>query len=271
MPNEDQIEYWNDDAGVKWTEQQDVMDAMLAPVTSLLMDAAAIVPGKRILDIGCGTGETSLIAMDAGAEITSVDVSRPMLELARSRAKGRGTFLLADAAEYQADEGFDLIMSRFGVMFFDDPLAAFTNFKANLKPDGRMVFACWQNPKNNPWVMVPMQAIKPFLPEAPATDPHAPGPFAFADDVRLTGFLKDAGFTDISMTAHSFDMRLSETGGAEGAVHFSTQIGPASRALGEVDEQLRPRILEALKSALAPFDDDGYVALGGAIWIVEAR
>ncbi len=271
MSNEEQIEYWNDNAGVKWTEQQDVMDALLAPVTSLLIDAAAIAPGERVLDIGCGTGETSLIAMDAGADVTGVDVSEPMLELARTRANGRGTLLLTDAAEYRSDEGFDLIMSRFGVMFFEDPVAAFTNIKANLKPSGRMVFACWQSPKVNLWVMVPMAAIKPLLPEAPDTDPHAPGPFAFADDARLKGILTEAGFDDVSMTSHAVEICLSQTGGVDDAVYFSSQIGPASRALGEVDDELRSRLLDALKDALAPHDDGGRVALPGGIWIVRAH
>jgi len=270
MANEDQKEYWNDNAGLKWAEQQDVMDALLAPVTSLLIDAAAIAPGERVMDIGCGTGETSLIAADAGAEVTGVDISEPMLDLARSRADGRASLMLADASEYRADEGFDLIMSRFGVMFFDDPVTAFTNIKANLKPGGRMVFACWDHPKLNKWVMVPMAAIKPLLPEAPETDPHAPGPFAFADADRLKGILTEAGFGDVSLTAHSVDICMSQSGGVDGAVYFSSQIGPASRALGEVDEALKPQLLAALKEALAPYDDKGRVALAGGIWIVQA-
>ncbi len=270
MSNEEQIEYWNDNAGLKWAEQQDVMDALLAPVTSLLIDAAAIAPGERVMDIGCGTGETSLIAIEAGADVTGVDVSEPMLDLARSRADGRANLILADASEYRADEGFDLIMSRFGVMFFDDPVAAFTNIKANLKPGGRMVFACWDHPKLNKWVMVPMAAIKPLLPEAPETDPHAPGPFAFADSDRLKAILTEAGFDDVSMTAHSVDICMSQSGGVDGAVYFSSQIGPASRALGEVDEALQPQLLAALKEALAPYDDGGRVALDGGIWIVQA-
>ncbi|MEW4467254.1 class I SAM-dependent methyltransferase [Parasphingorhabdus sp. JC815] len=270
MSNEDQIEYWNDNAGLKWTQQQDVMDRMLAPVTSLLMDAAAIAPRERVLDIGCGTGETSLIAVEAGAEVTGVDVSKPMLDLARSRVDGRAEMLLTDASEYRADEGFDLIISRFGVMFFEDPVAAFSNIKTNLKPGGRMVFACWQEPKMNQWMMVPMQVVKPFLPEAPATDPHAPGPFAFADAERLKTILSQAGCGDVSITPHSIDLCLTQSGGAEGAVNFSTQIGPASRALAEVDDAVKPEILKALEEAFAPHDNNGQVTLDGGIWIVRA-
>lgn len=271
MPNEDQIEYWNDNAGLKWAEQQSAMDVFLTPVTSLLMDAAAISSGERVLDIGCGTGETTLIATGLGADVTGVDVSEPMLELARSRSNGGAEMVLADASVYRADEGFDLIMSRFGVMFFEDPVAAFANIKTNLKPGGRMVFACWQSPKVNHWVMVPMQAIKPLLPEAPETDPHAPGPFAFADADRLKSILAEAGFGDVAMTPHSVDICMSQSDGVDGAVYFSSQIGPASRALGEVDNGLRSQILIALKEALAPYDKGGRVSLPGGIWIVRAR
>tara|TARA_R110000772_G_scaffold82239_2_gene174518 strand:- start:1238 stop:2053 length:816 start_codon:yes stop_codon:yes gene_type:complete len=271
MSNEEQIEYWNDNAGLKWAEQQVAMDVFLAPVTSLLMDAAAIAPGERVLDIGCGTGETILIAAEAGADVTGVDVSKPMLDLARSRADGRADLLLADASEYHADEGFDLIISRFGVMFFEDPVAAFTNIKANLKPGGRMVFACWQSPKVNLWVMVPMQAIKPLLPEAPEADPHAPGPFAFADPERLESILAAAGFDNVSITSHMVAICISQSDGVDGAVYFSSQIGPASRAIGEVDDDLKAQLLMALKEALAPYGDKGRVTLPGGIWIVRAR
>lgn len=270
MSNEEQIEYWNENAGLKWAEHQTALDAMLAPATSALIEAAAIQRGERVLDIGCGTGETSLIAVEAGAQVTGVDISEPMLELARSRADGRAEMLIADASQYQADTVFDLAMSRFGVMFFEDPVAAFANIRKNLKPDGRMAFACWQTPKVNDWVMVPMKAIKPLMPEAPETDPHAPGPFAFADPERLDGILREAGFSNIEITPHGIDVCLTQSGGVDGAVDFSSQIGPASRALGEVEEALRPKLLAALKEALAPHDRAGRVTLPGGIWIVKA-
>lgn len=271
MSNEEQIEYWNENAGLKWAEHQKALDAMLAPATSVLIEAAAIQPGERVLDIGCGTGETSLIAVEAGAQVTGVDISEPMLALAKSRADGRIELLLADASEYQANTVFDLVMSRFGVMFFEDPASAFANIRKNLKPGGRMAFACWQSPKVNDWVMVPMKAIKPLLPEAPETDPHAPGPFAFADAERLDSILRGAGFDNIEIVPQAINVCLTQSGGVDGAVDFSSQIGPASRALGEVDEALRPKLLAALKEALEPHDRDGRIALPGGIWIVTAR
>ena len=270
MSNEEQIEYWNDKAGLKWTQQQDAMDQMMAPATSLLIDAAAIASRERVLDIGCGTGETTLIAVEAGADVTGVDVSEPMLNLARSRVDGRAEMLLTDASEYHADEGFDLILSRFGVMFFEDPVAAFSIIRTNLKPGGRMVFACWQSPKVNQWVMVPMQAIKPFLPETPEADPHAPGPFAFADAERVKDILTQAGFGDVSITPHSIDLCMSHSDGTEGAIDFASQVGPAARALAEVDDDVKPLMLKALEKAFAPHDDNGRVTLSGGIWIVRA-
>jgi len=271
MSNEDQKEYWNDSAGTKWAEHQLALDAMLAPVTSLLMETAAVQPDERVLDIGCGTGETSVIAADAGGQITGVDISEAMLALAQRRIGDRGTMLLADASEYQSQEHFDLVLSRFGVMFFDDPVEAFQNICANLKPGGRMVFACWQAPPENMWVMVPMKAIMPLLPDTPDQDPHAPGPFAFADPERLRGILTDAGFVQVRIEPHSVDISLAQDGGVDRAVSFTSQIGPAARALADVDADVRPKITAALKAALEPYDRDGRVVLGGGIWIVQAR
>lgn len=270
MPNQDQKDYWNASAGEKWAAEQAHLDAMLAPVTALLMDAVAPRASERLLDIGCGTGETSLLAADVGAQVTGVDISQPMLDLAASRLADRGDMQLADAATWQADAAFDVIMSRFGVMFFDDPQAAFTNIGTNLKPGGRLAFACWQAPKNNSWVLTPMMAIKPFLPEAPAPDPHAPGPFAFADPERLHGILAGAGFADISIAAHDVPITLALEGGVEQAVQFSTQIGPAARAMAEVDANTKVAMHAALTDALQPHEKDGQVVLGGGIFIVTA-
>lgn len=271
MSNEEQIEYWNDDAGTQWAAHQTALDAMLAPATAALMEAAAVQSGERVLDIGCGTGQTSLLAHEQGANVTGVDVSRPMLDLARSRAGAGVQFLLEDAAEHQASEKYDLVMSRFGVMFFEDPLAAFKNIRANLRPGGRMAFVCWQAPRVNLWVMVPMGALKPLLPEAPAPDPHDPGPFAFADPERLEGILRDAGFSEIAISPQALEVCLSQSGGIDDAVRFSSRIGPASRALKEADEALHPKLLAALKQALEPHDKDGRVALPGGIWVVTAK
>ncbi len=271
MPNEDQKEYWNDSAGAQWVAEQELMDAMLAKVTASLMSQAAPRPGERVLDIGCGTGETSLIAADAGAHVTGVDISEPMLGLASKRLGGRGDTILADASEYQDETGFDLIMSRFGVMFFDDPNAAFANINSNLNQQGRMCFACWRAPQENDWVLVPMMAVKPFLPETPEQDPHAPGPFALADADRTRGILEGAGFADVSIEPVDIEMVIADKNGVDQALEFVTKIGPAARAMAEVDASGKDKMLSALKEALAPHEDNGRIALKGAIWIVQAK
>lgn len=271
MPNEDQKEYWNDSAGAQWVAEQVVMDAMLAKVTASLMLKAAPQSGERVLDIGCGTGETSLIAADAGAQVTGVDISEPMLGLAKERLGGRGETILADASEYQDEAGFDLIMSRFGVMFFDDPNAAFANINSNLKSKGRMCFACWRAPQENDWVIIPMMAVKPFMPETPEQDPHAPGPFALADPDKLNGILDGAGFADISIEPVDIEMVLADEGGVDQAMHFVTKIGPTAKAMSEMDDATKAKMHDALREALLPHEDNGRVALKGAIWIVQAN
>ncbi|GAB5488480.1 MAG: methyltransferase domain-containing protein [Parasphingorhabdus sp.] len=271
MPNEDQREYWNDSAGAQWVAEQELMDAMLAKVTASLISQAAPQSGERVLDIGCGTGETSLIAADAGAQVTGVDISEPMLALAAKRLGDRGETILADASEYQDETGFDLIMSRFGVMFFDDPRAAFTNINSNLKPEGRMSFACWRAPQENDWVLVPMMAVRPYLPETPEQDPHAPGPFAFADPERTKAILQNAGFADIVIEPVDIEMVIADKDGIDQALDFITKIGPAARAMAEVDAAGRDKMLSALKEALSPHNDNGRIALKGAIWLVQAK
>jgi len=270
MPNEDQKEYWNDRAGEQWVSHQEALDAMLIPVTQLLMNAVAPQKAERLLDIGCGTGETSLMAANAGATVTGVDISEPMLALAKQRLGDQADMQAADASEWQADEPFDVIMSRFGVMFFDDPVAAFSNICSNLKPGGRMIFACWQAPQENEWVMLPMSAIIPLLPEPPQSDPEAPGPFALADPERLRGILSDAGFDDIQIEPHGVPITLAHEGGLKTAVEFSSQIGPAAKAMAEVDEVTRSKILVALSETLAPHVDGEKLALDGGIFIVRA-
>ena len=270
MPNQDQKEYWNERAGEKWAEHQEALDAMLVPVTSILMDAVGAKPGERLLDVGCGTGETSEIAADVGAHVTGVDISEPMLAVAKNRLGDRGETAFADASEFRADEPFDVIMSRFGVMFFDDPVAAFSNIGANLKPGGRLAFSCWQAPQANDWVMIPMAAIMPLLPEQPQQDPHAPGPFALADPKRLRDILEQARFQEIEISPHEVPITLAAGGGVERAVEFSSQIGPAAAAMVEVDEGTRAEMRKALHDVLANYEVDGRVALKGGIWIVKA-
>jgi SAM-dependent methyltransferase len=270
MSNDAQIDYWNGRAGEKWRAMQDDLDAMLAPVTAALMARVGDVSGAAVLDIGCGTGQTCLLLLDKGAAVTGVDVSEPMLALAGERTDGRAALHKADASTWRGDAPLDMAFSRFGVMFFDDPHAAFANIAANLNPGARLLFACWRPAKDNEWVSRPLSVLAPLMPDMPAPEPHAPGPFAFADKDRLTGILEGAGFGDLRIEPLDFDVTLARTGGVEAAARFTLQIGPAAAALAEQEEAVRDYARTLLEDALSKgAQADGAVKLGGAIWVVE--
>ena len=224
--------------------------------------------------MGCGTGATSMalakIAGPAG-KVMGVDVSAPMLGLARQRAGGlKIAFAEADAATQPFAPGHDLIFSRFGVMFFDHPPAAFANLKTALKPGGQLAFICWRTPPENPWASAPLVAAKPFLPETPPPDPLAPGPFAFADPERVKGILAKAGFGGIAISKYDGVMTMGRD--ISGVAAQTLRIGPLSRAVGEADGTARSKIVEAVRAALEKFrGPSGEIAPPTACWLVGAK
>lgn len=271
--NEDQIKFWNEMAGRNWTALQARMDANLGAIGDAALAFAQAQSGMAVLDVGCGTGATSLALAQAGARVTGVDISKPMLALARERAVKAGltiSFVEADASVHAFAPQFDLIFSRFGVMFFDAPEAAFANMRKALKPGGRIAFVCWRTPPENPWASVPLMVAKPFLPEQPPPDPLAPGPFAFADPKRLEAILVESGFSGIHIEKLDTVMAMGTDLGL--AASQTLQIGPLSRALGEVDDRARAAITEAVHGALAKFvTPDGDIAPPAACWLVAAK
>jgi SAM-dependent methyltransferase len=278
MSNAEQIEYWNSKVGDTWVRMQERLDRAFTPVTAALLSVAAPQPGETVLDVGCGSGETTLALAGAVGDdgiVLGVDISEQLLACARARAEALlsdAEFRNADAATLDDDGDFDLIVSRFGVMFFDDPVAAFANLHRLAAPDGRLTFACWQPPAENLWATLPMQVLAGLLPEMPASDPHAPGPFAFADPARVHAILTDAGWHDIGFDDLPFAMLVGEgEDPVAAAVHFNLRIGPAARAVrdaGPAAEAAAPGLLAA---ALTPYRDGDSVALPGAIWLVSAR
>ena len=199
----------------------------------------------RVLDIGCGSGQTSLIAADAvgdAGQVTGVDVSRQLLELARKRAEGRGNlrYIEADAAAYPFAPEHDLLMSRFGVMFFDDPQYAFANLCMAARPGGRLAFICWRAMAENEYAAMPFEIAKPLMPVLPPADPHAPGPFALADADRLRAILAHAGFSDIAIARHDGLMPMGTT--PEQAGIHATSLGPTARALPRSEDGVRTRV-----------------------------
>ena len=269
----EQLAFWNGPAVTRWITKQEQMDAALSPVADAAIKLAAVQPGERVLDIGCGSGATSIALaglVGKSGHVTGIDVSAQMIELARRRSSKIGNldYLLADAASEAFAAPFDLLFSRFGVMFFGDPVAAFSNLRRALKPRGRLVFACWRPLSENPWMLVPLQAVQPLVPPQPRPGPNDPGPFAFGDMERVKQILASAGFGAPRITRLDLPMLLGET--LDGAAEQATSMGAASRALRDQPENIVAAARKAVRAALAPHSVAGRVALPGAVWLVES-
>jgi SAM-dependent methyltransferase len=268
--NQDQIALWNGRVGEKWAAMELRLEAMLSHATAALKARAGSVAGLRVLDIGCGNGETCALWLAGGAHVTGVDVSAPMLAVAAKRTAGQATLIEADASGWSGAAPFDLAVSQFGLMFFADPDAAFARIAANVRRGGRLLFTCWRAASENGWVEAPMNAIQDLLPPGAPPAPHAPGPFALADRERLAAMLERAGFAGITIAPFDFPVCLASEGGASAAARFLMQIGPASAALGEATREARALAPARLEAMLAAHERDGVVTLGGAIWMVDA-
>jgi ubiquinone/menaquinone biosynthesis C-methylase UbiE len=274
--NAEQIAYWNSAVADRWARRQAEIDAMMEPFTHALLGAANLGPDGpwRILDVGCGAGETTLLAAEIGHDVTGLDVSTSLLELAKTRAKKAGltsaNFFLGDASQMFIDPPFDLVMSRFGIMFFDDPVKAFTNLAKLTKTGGRIVFVCWRSPKENQWVTLPMSALNGLIQEGGPPQTDGPGPFAFADPEKVRGVLDGAGFSDIRITPFDGEMVMGVAKGVESAATYLAEIGPVARAISELSKDLRPVVLARLEGIIAPLMRDNALLLQGGVWVVEA-
>jgi SAM-dependent methyltransferase len=277
--NAAQIAYWNDVASVSWTKFQTELDAIFAPLTEIALSAAAPSSGERVIDVGCGCGATVLeLAGRVGpaGRVLGVDVSAPMAERARARIAERSLhnarIEVSDAAVHPfTPADTDLLFSRFGVMFFTDPTAAFSKLRKAMRPDGRLLFACWRPLADNPWFALPLQVTRGLLPPQPPADPIAPGPFAFASSDRVLGILRDAGWRDASTQRHDVPMRIAAPGDLDGGADFATRVGPLARLLAEADDSTRAKARQAVIDALGAHDSADGINLTGSIWLVSAR
>ncbi|MBY0401072.1 class I SAM-dependent methyltransferase [Myxococcota bacterium] len=272
--NDEQIEYWNGKAGQTWVRSMDRIDGMMVPVTEALLERAAPKAGERAIDVGCGCGSTALELLRRGALVFGIDVSEPMLALAKERAKAEGfqgfAFKRADAATQPLTPDHELVLSRFGVMFFAQPVEAFRNIRTGMTPGGRLCFVCWQSMAENAWMSTAGQAVVPFLTKpATAPDPRAPGPFAFADRDYLRGILEAAGFASIEI--EDFRPKLHVGDDLDQAMAFQKDIGPVARALAELEGETREQALAAARAALARHLGPKGIDLGAACWLVSAR
>jgi ubiquinone/menaquinone biosynthesis C-methylase UbiE len=274
--NADQAAYWNGPGGRHWTDRQELQDVVLAPVSEALFARAEAASGERVLDIGCGCGATTVeLARRVGptGHVLGLDLSAPMLARARERmpAGASAVFAAADATVYPFEAGgADLLFSRFGVMFFAEPARSFANMRKGLRRGGRVAFACWRQPRENPWLMIPLQAAYQFAPWLPELSPEDPGPFSFANEERVRRILSEAGFAGIALQPRDLLPDVAVGRGLDAAVEGALAIGPASRALQEQPPDIVAAATGAIRAALAPFETDGRVPLAGAIWIVTA-
>ncbi|HKY17195.1 MAG TPA: methyltransferase domain-containing protein [Microthrixaceae bacterium] len=270
-PNRDQREAWNGDSGHRWAADADRRDRILAPVADALLTAASLRTGEAVLDVGCGCGVTTLAAADAvaPAEVVGIDLSEPMLDLARQRAGDRNAvFVQADAQTHPFRSGqFDVAISRFGTMFFDDPVAAFTNIVTAMRPGGRLCLATWQPLAANDWLLVPGTALLQYG-SLPETDNTAPGMFAQSDPEAIHRVLSDAGWHHVAVTPVSLELRLGSN--AAEAVDYLADTSIARAVLETIDPAHRDEAIATVTDALAAHVRVDGVKLHAGIYLVTA-
>ena len=275
--NADQATYWNGPAGQRWIDRQETLDIVLAPVSEILFDRARVAEGERVIDVGCGCGATTFeLARRVGktGRVLAIDISAPMLARARERAPADLTldFIAADATIYPFESGgADLLFSRFGVMFFAEPDVSFASMRTALRRSGRMVFACWREPRRNPWMILPLQEAYKHVPRLPDVGLEEPGPFAFANETRVHRILSSAGFASIAIEPVDLYFDLAVGRGLDGAVTSALSIGPVSRALEGQAPDLQAAVARSIREALASVQQGEKVELGGSVWIVAAE
>lgn len=272
MTNEDQHALWNGPAGQNWVREQSVLDSQYAPFETILADAAAQLGAHRVLDVGCGAGATTLAIarrLGPGADVLGVDISAPLIERAASRAAQEASparFELADAQTHVFDAGrFDLVVSRFGVMFFGDPVAAFANLRFATREGGALACLVFRSPLENAFMTTAERAAAPLLPALPPRQPNAPGQFAFADATRVTQILQSAGWTDVELARLDVPCVFPE---ADLENYFSG-LGPVGLALRNADAPTRARVIETVRAAFTPFVDGNTVRFVAACWLIR--
>jgi ubiquinone/menaquinone biosynthesis C-methylase UbiE len=272
--NHEQQEYWNHAGGERWVRHQDALDQMVRPFGDAALARLLLRAGEHVLDLGCGCGDTlSELARSVGerGSVTGIDLSVPMLARARQRAPF-ATLIEGDASAHAFARKFDAMYSRFGVMFFADAIAAFRHLAQALVPGGRIAFACWRTPADNPWVTLPIAAVRAALPNVvpPAQDTSGgPGPFSFSKPSRIEEVLRAAGFATVDVAPLDSEVTLSDTGlGA--AVECVLTVTPVSRLVAGVTSEERARAAEAVARVLEPHLRGEQLGLRGGAWTVSA-
>jgi SAM-dependent methyltransferase len=273
--NQPQIDFWNGAAALRWVTEQERLDRAFLPIDEVGFRQAAAQPGERVIDLGCGCGATTVaLAERVGptGKVRGIDISSPMLARARERARPFSwvDFVEGDAAEHRFAGDADLVYSRFGSMFFADPVAAFANIKRALVDGGRVALAVWRTPDDNPWHALPLRAAIAVLDDKPApTSPDAPGPMSFANPDRLRSVLTSAGFHDVDLRRFDFSVQFSSTG-VDDAIEFALEAGSVARVVGGVSDAVRARVRDAVRPVLAKEMRGDTIAMRASIWLAHA-
>jgi SAM-dependent methyltransferase len=278
-PNAREMQYWNSAATQAWADQHEPIDRLFAGLTQVALGLAALKPGERVIDIGCGSGTTVLelaARVGSGGHVLGADISKQSVERARERIAAAGMrqaeVALADVSTHAfAPNNFDLAFSRFGVMFFADPIATFANLRKAIKPSGGLAMAVFRTAQENGWVTAPMAAIRHLLPPLTPPGPEEPGQFSWADPARVHRILEAAGFREVSLTPHDPAMLLAGPGGAAEATTFAMLVGPVVRATLNASAQQREAVRASLEAFFQSQDGPQGIVLPGAIWVVLAR
>ncbi len=268
----DQAAFWNGPGGKSWIASYERIQKSIAGFSESVLAAAAAKPGEKVLDVGCGTGTTTgklAAAVGDKGHVLGVDISEPLVDVAREQKLMNATFAVSDAATYPFDPAtFDLVFSRFGVMFFADPVVAFKNLQRALKPTGRLVFVCWRTPPENPWGLVPMQAALPHLPPYERPGPEDPGQYAFGDRARVERILKAAGFG--VPTFEKLDQMTLMGKDVPEVLDNLGKFGPLARLFKEATPEQVAAAKESIGKVLVPHVTADGVKLAGACWLVSA-
>jgi SAM-dependent methyltransferase len=269
--NQEQQTLWNGSAGQAWVEAQQLLDRMFEPFEQLLVDAAVRAQARQVLDVGCGTGSTTLaIARGTGGDAVGVDISEPMIALARSRADriaSRAQFLVADAQSHAFVHGrYDRVVSRFGIMFFADPIRAFANLLRAARPGAALQCIAFRAAAENAFMTAAERAAAPLLPKLPPRNSDGPGQFAFANSGRVRNILESGGWTGVSLEAIDVACAMPATA----LDQYVTRLGPVGLALRSADAATRERVIAAVRAAFAPWVQGDEVRFTAACWMIEA-
>ena len=274
--NIDQKEFWNHKKGKLWVSLGPRIDDMFGPLGDEALKVLAPQKGENVIDIGCGTATTSLKLaglLGRKGSVIGMDISKPILEYAKQNAKENSIknieFVLADAQNYcfMADS-YDAIFSRFGVMFFDDPVAAFSNILKGIKSGGRLTFVCWADRSANDWIEVSTNIASKFLELPPKSAPRDPGPFAFEDPLYLNEVLSDSGWSEISIENYSVTNVVGKS--TKAAADFLSRMGPMSVPFEDSEDSVKRKVIDSLEKCFADYVTTRGVEMHFSAWIVTA-